>query len=109
MDSSIRPGRRASPRVVACMPTWNAESFLERTLESLAAQTYPHLDILISDDASTDRTPEICARFAATHPRCRVMRQELRRGWTGNATRLLQVAEGDYLFFAFHDDPLSPT
>ncbi|MGC1816471.1 MAG: glycosyltransferase family 2 protein [Casimicrobiaceae bacterium] len=109
MDSSERSAAMAPPRVVACMPTWNAESFLEQTLESLAAQTYPHLDILISDDASTDRTPEICARFAANHPRCRLMRQELRRGWTGNVTRLLQVAEGDYLFFAFHDDPLSPT
>ena len=91
------------------MPAWNAESFIERTLESLAAQTYPHLDILISDDASTDGTAEICARFAAGHPRCRLMRQGVQRGWTGNVTRLLHVAEGDCFFFAFHDDPLSPT
>ena len=105
----MRPGRKASSRVVAFIPTWNAETFIEPTLASLAAQTYPHLDILISDDASTDRTPEICERFAASHPRCRMMRQEARRGWTGNVTELLHVAEGDFFFFAFHDDPLSPT
>jgi glycosyltransferase involved in cell wall biosynthesis len=91
------------------MPTWNGETFIEPTLESLAAQTYPNLEVLISDDASTDRTPEICGRFAATQPRWRFMRQEVRRGWTGNVSALLQQAEGDYFFFAFHDDPLKPT
>jgi len=109
MDDAVRSEPAAAPQVVACMPTWNSESFIERTLESLAAQTYPNLHILISDDASTDRTPEVCARFAAAHPRCCFVRQDVRRGWTGNVTTLLQLAEGDYFFFAFHDDPLQPT
>lgn len=91
------------------MPTWNAEPFIERTLESLVAQTYPHLDVLISDDASTDGTPAICRQFAASQPRWRFIRQEVRRGWTGNVTTLLRQAEGDFFFFAFHDDPLKPT
>jgi glycosyltransferase involved in cell wall biosynthesis len=90
------------------MPTWNAEAFIEATLASLAAQTYENLEVLISDDSSTDRTPEICERFAASHPRCRFIRQDSRRGWTGNVTALLHLAEGDYFFFAFHDDPLKP-
>jgi glycosyltransferase involved in cell wall biosynthesis len=110
MDDTVRSAEpSALPRVVACMPTWNAEPFIERTLQSLAAQTYPNLHILISDDASTDATPKICAQFAANHPQCRFIRQEARRGWTGNVTTLLQVAEGDCFFFAFHDDPLQPT
>jgi glycosyltransferase involved in cell wall biosynthesis len=109
MDSGAHSALTGAPRVVALMPTWNGETFIEPTLESLVAQTYPHLEVLISDDASTDRTPEICGRFAAAQPGWRFIRQEVRRGWTGNVTALLQQAEGDYFFFAFHDDPLKLT
>jgi glycosyltransferase involved in cell wall biosynthesis len=97
------------PRVVACMPTWNAETFVDETLASLAAQTYPNLEILVSDDASADGTPAICERYAAIDPRFRVMRQSTRHGWFGNVNLLLDAARGDYCFFAFHDDPLQPT
>lgn len=97
------------PRVVACMPVWNAEPFIVETLESVAAQTYPNLEVLISDDASTDGTAAICERFAAGDARFRVVRQPTRRGWVGNANFLLDAARGDYFFFAFHDDPLCPT
>jgi glycosyltransferase involved in cell wall biosynthesis len=96
------------PRVVACMPAWNAEAFIERTLDSLAAQTYPNLHILISDDASTDTTGAICGRFAARHANCEYHRQPENLGWVGNVNVLLKRAQGDYLFFAFHDDPLEP-
>jgi glycosyltransferase involved in cell wall biosynthesis len=109
MVSAAPPVITATPRVVALMPTWNAATFIEPVLESLAAQTYPNLQVLISDDASTDRTPEICGRFAAAQSRWRFIGQEVRRGWTGNVTALLQQAEGDYFFFAFHDDPVRPT
>lgn len=97
-----------SPRVVACMPVWNAEAFVLETLESIAAQTYPNLGIVISDDASTDATAEICARFAERDPRFQLVRQPARLGWIGNANFLLSRARGDYFFFAFHDDPLRP-
>ncbi|MBI1785845.1 glycosyltransferase family 2 protein [Candidatus Sumerlaeota bacterium] len=96
------------PRVVALLPAWNAEEFIEATLRSLAAQTYPNLKILISDDASTDRTAEICARFAAADPRFELVRQERNLGWIGNVNALLASARGDDFFFAFHDDLIEP-
>jgi glycosyltransferase involved in cell wall biosynthesis len=99
---------RAERRVVACMPAWNAAAFITPVLESLAAQTYPNLDVLISVDVSRDETAEICDRFAASRPRWRVIRQKTRLGWIANANALLRAADGDYLFFAFHDDPLQP-
>ena len=99
---------RTLPRVVACMPAWNAESFIAETLESVAGQTYPNLEIVISDDASDDGTAAICERFAARDSRFRLMRQAKRLGWIGNANFLLNNARGDYMFFAFHDDPLLP-
>jgi glycosyltransferase involved in cell wall biosynthesis len=96
-------------RVVACMPAWNAAAFIGDTLEALAAQTYPALKVLISDDASDDGTAEICERFAAGDSRFRVIRQTRRLGWIGNSNVLLKAARGEYGFFAFHDDPPRPT
>jgi glycosyltransferase involved in cell wall biosynthesis len=99
---------RSRPRVTACMPAWNAAAFIRPVLASLTAQTYPDLDLLISVDACSDDTADICAEFAAANPRVRVIRQPSRLGWIGNANALLEAASGDYLFFAFHDDPLRP-
>ena len=98
----------AHPHVVACMPARNGERFVDATLASLASQTYPNLEVLISDDASTDATAEICARYAASDSRFRLVQQTRRLGWIGNANCLLDAARGTYAFFAFHDDPLEP-
>ena len=97
------------PRVTAITPAWNAELFIEQTLRSLAAQTYPNLWVLVSDDASADSTAEICERFAQADPRFRVVRRSHNLGWVENTNALLRMAEGDYLFFAFHDDEFEPT
>jgi glycosyltransferase involved in cell wall biosynthesis len=97
------------PRVVACMPAWNAADFIEPVLATLAAQTYPNLEILISVDRCTDATAELCERFAAGRANVTVVRQPARLGWIGNSNALLARANGDYVFFAQHDDPLAPT
>jgi len=91
------------------MPTWNAESFVAETLRALAAQTYPNIEIVISDDASTDQTVSVCKEVVSGDRRFRIFRQNDRRGWIGNTNLLLGLAQGDYCFFAFHDDPLEPT
>ena len=99
---------RTPPRVVALMPTWRAAAFVRATLESLEAQTYKRLLILMSDDASPDDTAAICAEFEARDSRFRLIQQPRNLGWIGNVNFLLSQARGDYLFFAFHDDPLQP-
>ncbi|HEV7915790.1 MAG TPA: glycosyltransferase family A protein [Albitalea sp.] len=98
----------ARPRVIACLPAWNAAAFIEPVLQSLDAQTYPNLQVLVSDDASTDTTGAICEAFARGRPRFVVHRQVVNRGWIGNVNWMLREADGVYLFFAFHDDPLEP-
>ena len=95
--------------VTACMPVWNAECFVEPVLRSLAVQTYRNLQVLISDDASSDGSPAICEAFASGRPGWRIQRQEVNLGWIANVNWLMREADGEYLFFAFHDDPLEPT
>jgi glycosyltransferase involved in cell wall biosynthesis len=99
------------PRVLALIPTWKAEAFLDRTLDTLAAQTCPGLAFLISDDASPDETAAIAESHAAKDPRFRVIRQPRNLGWVGNVNALLREAAGraDYLLFAFQDDLPEPT
>jgi glycosyltransferase involved in cell wall biosynthesis len=97
-----------APRVVALVPTWRASEFIDQTLRSLAAQTWSHLEILISDDASPDDTAAKCERFATADPRFRVIRQPRNLGWVGNVNALLNAARGDYLLFAFQDDLPEP-
>ena len=96
------------PRVVALIPTWRASAFIAATLDALSAQSYPHLEFLVSDDASPDDTAERCERHAARDPRFRVFRQPRNLGWVGNVNALLREARGDYLLFAFQDDLPEP-
>ena len=96
------------PSVLALVPAWKAARFIDRTLDALAAQTYPAFAILISDDASPDDTAAICERRAAEDPRFRVIRQPRNRGWVGNVNALLAEARADYLLFAFQDDLPEP-
>jgi glycosyltransferase involved in cell wall biosynthesis len=101
----------ASPRVLALIPTWKAAAFLDRTLDTLAAQTCRGLGFLVSDDASPDDTAALAERRSAADSRFRVIRQPRNLGWVGNVNALLREAEGraDYLLFAFQDDLPEPT
>jgi glycosyltransferase involved in cell wall biosynthesis len=102
-------GSTGTPRVVACVPAYNASSFIEDTLQSLAAQKYPNLRILISVDRSTDDTEDRCQAFARRDSRFSVIVQREHRGWIGNTNLLLKHAQGDHLFLAPHDDLLEPS
>src|SRR5450756_1425380 len=61
-----------SPRISIIMPVWNGEKFLAAAVDSLLAQTFPDFELLVIDDGSTDRTPEILRAY--TDPRLRVLR-----------------------------------
>ena len=62
-----------APRVSLGVPLYNAERYLETCLDALLAQDYADFEIIISDNASTDRTWEICQRYAARDPRIRLV------------------------------------
>src|SRR4030095_15159129 len=97
------------PTVVIGIPVHNSQRFLAETLESVAAQDWPDLEIAISDDASSAETPEIFRAFARRDVRCRVERHQQRLGWIANYNSLLRHATGDYFLWVPHDDLYAPT
>ena len=98
-----------NPRVTALVPTYNGAEFIMRTLDSLAAQTWPNLEILIGDDRSTDDTLEVVRRFAEQSPGHAVLERDANLGWLRNSNDLMARADGELMFFAFHDDVVAPT
>ncbi|MBU3729551.1 MAG: glycosyltransferase family 2 protein [Phycisphaerales bacterium] len=97
-----------APSVTALLPAYNAAAFIDETLQSLAAQTYPHFRVLISVDASDDDTAERCERFARGDARFSVVRQARRLGWIRNSCAALRRADTDLCFFMGHDDVVEP-
>jgi GT2 family glycosyltransferase len=98
-----------TPLVTALVPTYNGAAFITRTLDSLAAQTWPHIEILIGDDRSTDDTLDVVRRFADSHPNTRILERDTNLGWLRNSNDLMSRAGGELMFFAFHDDVVAPT
>lgn len=94
--------------VAALVPAHNAAGFIQATLDSLSAQTWPRLEVLVSVDRSDDGTLAICQTHAEHDSRFKVFEQTEHLGWIGNSNFLLQQAQADYALFAFHDDLLAP-
>lgn len=97
------------PRVSLCIPTYNGEAFLAQALESALAQTYPNLEILISDDDSSDRTLAIAQAFQARSPVDFLILPHARLGLVENWNFCIEKASGKYIKFLFQDDTLEPT
>lgn len=97
------------PKVTALLPCYNSAAFITRTLDSLAAQSWPNLEILIGEDCSTDATFDIVSAFAAGRSDVRILRRTENLGWLRNANDLMANASGELMFFAFHDDTVEPT
>ena len=93
------------PLVTIGMPVYNEERFLERTLESLLNQDYKNILVLISDNASTDRTGEIGTRVARANERITYSRADNNIGATANFRRVQAMATGTYFMWAAgHDE-----
>ncbi|MCI8622733.1 MAG: glycosyltransferase family 2 protein [Provencibacterium sp.] len=85
------------------VPVYRVEEFLPSCIESIQAQTYPHLQILLVDDGSPDRCGAICDRYAQEDPRIEVVHQA--NGGVGAARNAgLARAKGDYIYFVDGDD-----
>jgi glycosyltransferase involved in cell wall biosynthesis len=101
--------KKRVPRVSIGLPVYNGELFLARTLDSLLNQTFREIEVIISDNASTDATQEICESFAARDPRIEYIRQERNLGASANYNVVARRSHGEYFKWAAHDDLCEPT
>jgi glycosyltransferase involved in cell wall biosynthesis len=96
------------PRVSIGLPVYNGDSFLKETLDSLLAQTYGCFELIISDNASTDQTEDICRAYAAQDQRIRYYRNKENIGMGRNFNRVLELSSGHYFKWATADDVCKP-
>ena len=96
------------PCVSIGLPVFNGEKYLEEALDSILAQTYTDFELIISDNASTDRTQQICRAYATKDSRIRYCRNGKNLGASKNFNRVFELASGEYFKWAAHDDVLAP-
>src|SRR6516165_10634650 len=98
----------STPLVSVGLFVYNGERFLEETLQSILNQTFTDFELIISDNASTDRTGEIAQAYAKRDGRIRYHRNEKNMGAGWNARRVYELATGKYFRWATVDDLLAP-
>ena len=99
-----------NPLVSVCVPTYNGSRFLRDTLQSISRQTFTDFELLIVDDGSEDDTLALAQACAASDPRTRVLRNDVRAGsGARNANRCIAHARGEWIKFLFQDDLMAPT
>jgi len=98
----------SGPLVTIGIPTRNRVSLLERAVGSALAQQHVELEVVVSDNASTDATAALCERLAASDDRVRVIRHESDIGPERNFRAVLAAARGSYFMWLADDDWLDP-
>ena len=96
------------PRVSVGLPVFNGERYLSEAIESFRSQTFRDFELVICDNASTDRTQEICRSFAKRDARIRYHRNISNVGPAVNFNLTFELSSGDYFKWAAHDDLCAP-
>ncbi len=96
------------PLVSVAMATYNGEKFIREQLDSILCQTYPNIEIVVTDDCSTDATPAILDEYAAQHENVRVYHNEKNLGLTANFEKAASLSRGELIAFADQDDIWMP-
>jgi len=95
------------PLISVLIPLYNAMPYFTSAIESVIAQTYDNLEIIILDDGSKDDSAAEADKFAAKDDRIRVIHQE-NHGVCYARNRLVEAAKGEYIIFADNDDIMHP-
>lgn len=97
-----------NPRISIGMPLYNREKYVGAAIEAHLAQTYGDFELIITDNASTDRGAEICRDYASRDPRIKFYANSRNLGATGNFRRCFELATGEYFRWHPSDDLVSP-
>lgn len=97
------------PLVSLCIPAYNNEAYICDTIESILAQTYQNIELIIVDDCSKDATLEVIKAYEAKDSRVKVYSNEKNLGMAGNWNKALSLTTGEYVKLICADDRLVPT
>jgi glycosyltransferase involved in cell wall biosynthesis len=97
-----------SPKVSVCIPVYNREDFIAEAIESVLSQTFTDFELIITDNCSTDKTPQIVQSYAQEDRRIIYFRNEHNLGICSSMNRALLLSRGEYIKFLFSDDKLAP-
>ena len=95
------------PLISVIVPVYNVEKYLARCVDSILAQTYSHLEIILVDDGSQDDSGKICDEYAAKDARIQVIHKE-NGGLSSARNAGIDAAKGEYLAFVDSDDWIEP-
>jgi glycosyltransferase involved in cell wall biosynthesis len=101
--------QRSDPKLSLGIPVYNGAVYLRQLFDCLRAQTFTDYEAIISDNASTDATEQICRQIMASDPRFRYLRNERNIGAARNFNQVFELARGRYFKWTAHDDLLAPT
>ena len=86
------------------LPVYNGENFVAEAIQCVLSQTFTNWELIISDNASTDRTVSICREFAEKDDRIRIYENERNMGVSPNHNRVFQLSHSPYFMWIAHDD-----
>lgn len=95
------------PVISVIVPVYNVEEYVRRCIESVLSQSFTEYEIILVDDGSPDKSPQICEEYAKKDTRIHVVHKE-NGGLSSARNAGIDVAKGDYLFFLDSDDLIHP-
>jgi glycosyltransferase involved in cell wall biosynthesis len=96
------------PTVSVSIATYKRCGMVRQAIEAALAQTYPPVEVVVTDDASPDETWSMLQDLAATEPRLKIHRQEVNTGGVGNWNSAVRMTTGDYIAWCSDDDRFLP-
>src|SRR5258706_8020493 len=97
---------RNTPMVSIGIPTYNGDKRIDSTILAILNQNYPNLEVIISDNCSSDTTEAVCTELRKKNPAIRYFRQKENIGIIANYEFVLRQASGDFFMWAADDDSL---
>lgn len=91
------------------LPVFNGADYIRRSVQTILEQDYENIELIISDNASTDETEAICRDLADKDQRVHYSRNEVNIGAAGNYNKVFHAAKGRYFKWAAHDDECHPS
>lgn len=95
---------RDRPLVSVAMCTYNGARFLKEQLDSLLGQSYKNIEIVVTDDGSTDDSVSLIKTYAAAHDNIRLFENDINLGFVKNFEKAISLCRGDYIALADQDD-----